>query len=698
MNFSALLPFAGAFFSGVMALVVAARAKRSFGEWALAAGLAGLTIESIFTGLSAHAVVYGEILRWQLWKFKVISVLPGIWLFFSLTYARGNARAFLSRWRSPLIAAFVVPIGLAIFFPDHLIGQLENTPRGTVIGLDLPGFCIHLTLLIASVIVLMNLERTFRASVGTMRWRIKFMLLGVGLLFIARAYTSSQILVLRSIDLSLGSVDAAALLIAVLLGVRSMLRSGHFALDVYPSQSVLQGSLTALLAGIYLLLVGVLAKVAAYFGGDSAFAIKAFVVLLALVVLAALLQSDRVRLHLGRFVSRNFQRPLYDYRTVWRKFIEDTASQVEQAELCRALVKLMADVFQALSVSIWLVDDARETIGLAGSTFAPGTATHELVLRQDEAAAALAYFKLHPDPLYIETEKTGWAQAMKRMHPLQFPNSGERVCVPVIARGEVVGIITLGDRVAGAAFSLQDFDMLKCVADHAAASLLNVQLSQRLLQAKELEAFQTMATFFVHDMKNAASTLNLMLQNLPVHFNDPAFREDALRGVSKTVRHMNHLIGRLSMLRNELKIHPSVADLNEVANAAVSSLESGPNLTVVKDLVAMPPFAFDRDQVSKVVTNLVLNSREALTGPGEIRVSTRRIDNWAILTVTDNGCGMSPEYVRRSLFRPFQTTKKSGLGIGMFQSKMIVDAHGGRITVVSEPGKGTTFEVHLPTK
>ena len=64
--------------------------------------------------------------------------------------------------------------------------------------------------------------------------------------------------------------------------------------------------------------------------------------------------------------------------------------------------------------------------------------------------------------------------------------------------------------------------------------------------------------------------------------------------------------------------------------------------------------------------------------------------------VSDNGCGMNPEFLNRSLFRPFQTTKKNGLGIGMFQSKMIVEAHKGRIEVESEPCKGTTFRIYLP--
>jgi signal transduction histidine kinase len=67
-----------------------------------------------------------------------------------------------------------------------------------------------------------------------------------------------------------------------------------------------------------------------------------------------------------------------------------------------------------------------------------------------------------------------------------------------------------------------------------------------------------------------------------------------------------------------------------------------------------------------------------------------------VFSVRDNGCGISPEFLRRSLFRPFQTTKKTGIGIGMFHCKTIVDAHQGRIEVESQPGQGTTFRVLLP--
>jgi signal transduction histidine kinase len=101
----------------------------------------------------------------------------------------------------------------------------------------------------------------------------------------------------------------------------------------------------------------------------------------------------------------------------------------------------------------------------------------------------------------------------------------------------------------------------------------------------------------------------------------------------------------------------------------------------------------------KVATNLIFNAREAVPQvSGQVRIETSQKNGWAVLAISDNGCGMSPEFLSRSLFRPFQTTKKNGLGIGMFQSKMIVEAHQGKIEVESEMGKGTTFRILLPLK
>ena len=677
--------------SGSFAAVAAWGARRSIARWAFVAAMALAALECAVAAIAAAADFADEALPWQGWRLAAMAGGALAWWLFSGTYARGDVERFLRQFQ--FVVGASVAAGVTLAFARHHIVEAVHPAGidGWVVRVGWAGLAIDGATLVAAVASVMNLERTYRAAIGTMRWRIKFAVIGVGLLLVTRVYTTSEILLFRGFALRLQTADYGALIVAMPLIAWSFTRTGHIDLDVYPSGSALKSSFTLLIAGVYLLVVGLLAKAVTLLGGDAAFGLKAFIVLVALVVLAIAVQSDRLQLRLRRFVSQHFQRPLHDYRAVWRKFTDGTASRVERADLCRALAALVADAFQALSVRIWLLNDRRDCFTLAASTSQRGTAGDERIA----ADPILGWFETRREPIDFELVKDRWGLLLQGAHPSDFPNGGHRICVPLFGRGELLGIVTLGDRVSGTPYTTQDLELLTCIGDHAAASLLNVQLSQKLLQAKQLEAFQAMAAFFVHDLKNAASTLNLMLQNLPVHFDDPEFRADALRGIGKTVDHINRLIGRLTALRHELTIDPSDADLNEIVAQVLARFGSTQPPVVIPDMKPVPPIRCDRDQLQKVITNLVLNATEAVSRDGRVRVATGQENGWVVLTVDDNGCGMTEEFVSQSLFRPFQTTKKSGLGIGMFQSKMIVEAHGGRIAVASQPGTGTRFQVFL---
>jgi len=694
-----ILACTGAVCAAAVALIAAGRSWRSVSVWFFVAGMALLGVESVFLGLAIEPFTLHveEVERWHLWSLRVLSCLPGVWLPFSLSYARGNYRESFRQWRYVLVGAVVLPVLLVTVAPR---GQLFFAPEHPeeetwvwIVQLRPAGMALYLVFLLSVVMVLMNLERTFRTAVGTMRWRIKFMILGLAVVFCVRAYTASQALLWPKIDPSLMEVNCGALVLGCLLMLRSLFRDVS-EVAVYPSRAVLGNSLTALVAGLYLIGAVILVKLAALIEGFKA---KAFLFLLLLVAVMVVAFSDRVRLHTRRFISRYFQRPLYDYRTVWRTLTERIASRVKQPDLCQAAAMLISEIFQVLSVTIWLVDDKKENLVFAGSTSLSADSGAGLQPQKDEALAIITALQNLREPVEFESSEEDWAMALRRSNPSGFRTGGRRLCVPLMAGGQLLGVIALGDRVGGILFSVQDIDLLRCVGDQVAAGLLNAQLSQRLLQAKELEAFQTMSAFFVHDLKNTASTLNLMLQNLPEHFDNPDFRQDALRGMAKTCEHINHLISRLSLFRHDSQIKLVPSDLNEVVSAVLSNWSGLAGLTLVKNLRPCSGVLLDREQIHKVVTNLVINASEAVSpSSGEIRVETSQSNGWAVLAVSDNGCGMTPEFVRRALFRPFQTTKKKGLGIGMFQSKMIVEAHGGRIEVESEDQKGTTFRMLLP--
>ena len=125
--------------------------------------------------------------------------------------------------------------------------------------------------------------------------------------------------------------------------------------------------------------------------------------------------------------------------------------------------------------------------------------------------------------------------------------------------------------------------------------------------------------------------------------------------------------------------------------ATLASLDGHFRAQVTPELGEVPPVALDAEQIQKVLENLLLNANDAVAEGGHIGVSTGFRDGWAEIAVSDDGCGMSAEFVEKRLFRPFQTTKKQGMGIGLFHSRTIVEAHGGRLEVTSAEGKGSTF-------
>lgn len=698
MQLIAIIAIADAALAGVLALVALLREKRSVASLSFAGIMALMCAEKIAHIFSFQPASPAALLDSQRLALMIASALPVCWLAFSLSYSRGNSTEFLRRWRFALFLAVIVPIFLTFFIGEDLLiaRSIEGSPENWAIGLGLSGIILNGFTLLVAAVVLMNLERTFSTATGTMRWRIKYLLLGCGVLLGARIFTSSQAVIFYGIKSSALQIHTIAGLVGLSLIAFSLVRGRLAQVDIYPSHAFLYRSLTATLAGVYLVGMGILAKLTSVLGGSENLPLQALVVLIALVGLAVLLMSDRLRQRLQIAVSRHLSRPLYDYRSLWTLFAERTASLLTREALCREVARLTSETFNVLSVTIFLFDEQNQQLSFGASTSLSEDTANKILQTRGGDLGSISDSVIKPDPLDLNTSKEPWVINLRNLNPDHFNKGGSRVCVPLVAAGRFLGLITLTDRVNGIEFSAEDFDLLKCVGAQTAASLLNIKLAESLLRSKELEAFQTMSTFFVHDLKNTALMLSLMLQNLPVHFANPAFREDSLRSIAKTNSRINDLISRLSLLREGLKIAPQDADLNALVTSCLSGLKDLPGVDLSQNLEPLPKVKIDSDQIQKVLTNLVLNARDAVGEHGEIRVATKRSNGWAVLQVSDNGSGISPEFLSQSLFRPFQTTKKKGIGIGMYQSKMIVEAHSGRIEVESEVGKGTTFRILLP--
>jgi putative PEP-CTERM system histidine kinase len=696
VSVNSALALAAATFSAALAGAAAYRGRRSLATWCFAAGMLTFALESFFGATWDGAFVPEKASFWGALTMLTKSLLPVFWLCFSLTYSRGNPRELPAKSRLLVLAAFLIPVGVSLVFLNQLVPIFPPIEIGgnRWMSADAAAKTLNAILLLAAVLILMNLERTFRAAVGTMQWRIKFIVLGLGIVFGARIYTLSQALLFSRGAPPLNGIDTVALLIGCASMVVASVRSGFGEIDVYPSHAVLRTSLTVILAGAYLFIVGVLAQVVARTGGSATFQFQAFVVLLGFALLAVLLLSNRIRQNIRCFVSRHFKRPQYDFRQIWTRFTRCTSSVLDQPSLCAAAAKLISETFNVLSVTIWLFDE-QERLAFAASTSRSEREANDAIPNLANLGAALTKIRGLSKPFDLEKAKGDCSESLRQIGSSQFRTGGNRICAPLWTGDQCIGVAILADRVGGVPYTIEELDLLKCMADQIAVSLLNLRLTEEIMRGKELEAFQAISAFFVHDLKNAASTLSLTLQNLPVHFDDPAFRQDALRGIGETANRINQLISRVGALRSlELKL--AEVDLNLLVTDAIKVLNGTPGISVVKAFHLQPKLKVDQDQFGSVITNLLLNARDAVRSGGEVRVETSQSDGWAILSVVDDGCGMSPAFLRASLFRPFQTTKKKGLGIGMFQSKMIVEAHRGKIQVESEPGAGTTVRVMLP--
>jgi putative PEP-CTERM system histidine kinase len=696
-----VLALAAGMSSAALAAAAACRKQRSLATWCFSAGMLTFALESLFGAIANDALLPEKAAFWGTLAMVAKSFLPGIWLTFSLTYSRANYRDFLVRSRWLLLGVFLVPLLslAAIYRPFFYVIAYKPPVDGWGLMLDDPAKILNVLVLVSTVLILTNVERTFRAAVGTMRWRIKFLVLGLGVIFGARIYTGSQALLFSDYSSGRLSVEATALLIGCALIAVAYLRTGFSEIDVYPSRAVLQTSVTVLLTGAYLFVVGVLAQIVVRFGGAASFPIDAFVVLLGVAVLAVLLLSDRARQSLQLFISRHFKRPQYDFRQIWARFTRSLSSALDETALGTIAARLISETFGALSVSTWLFDEQGERLIRVNSTSdaeqAPSDdSTTSIEARELNSAELIKLSR----PFDLGRAKEKWARDLMERSSGQFRTGGSPICVPLIGGEHCLGAIVLADRVRGLGYSAEEMDLLRCIGEQVAASLLKLRLTEEIMERKELEAFQTMSAFLIHDLKNAASTLGLMLENLPTHFNNPAFREDAFRGIGSAASRINDLINRMNALRHELRLKPAELDLNLVVTEALATLNGTLENKLVTKFDQIPKILADGQQLQSVCTNLLLNASDAVGTNGRITVETTRQGEWVALFVSDNGCGMSEQFIKNSLFRPFRSTKKKGLGIGMFQSKTIVEAHQGRIHVESQLGVGTTFRVMLPLK
>jgi signal transduction histidine kinase len=248
-------------------------------------------------------------------------------------------------------------------------------------------------------------------------------------------------------------------------------------------------------------------------------------------------------------------------------------------------------------------------------------------------------------------------------------------------------------------------DNLRPLADNV--GLVTQQLREQLAREAETRQFQSfvrLSAILTHDLKNAIEALSLTVTNMERHFDDQEFRADAMKTLRSATEKLRALVTRLSTpvttLSGEHKL-PRPVDLVPMIKR-VAAVIAKPAQSEHEIQIKLPESLFalvDIDRMDKVIENLIINALESMGAKsGTLTIEGGMTDDdKPFFSVTDTGEGMSQQFIEEKLFHPFATTKKRGVGLGLYTCREVVRANGGTIEVDSKKNAGTTFRVMLPS-
>lgn len=228
---------------------------------------------------------------------------------------------------------------------------------------------------------------------------------------------------------------------------------------------------------------------------------------------------------------------------------------------------------------------------------------------------------------------------------------------------------------------------------------------RREAENRQFQAFIRLSAMLTHDLKNAITGLSMLVSNMERQFHREEFRADAISSLREATEKLRSLVARLNKpaetLSGEYRRALQPVDLVAVIRRVIESAAANSSFHEVEQrLPDTLEVVVDAERIERVIENLIINAREAMGAKaGKLTVEAgRENDEQVFVTVADTGAGMSAEFIRTKLFQPFATTKKQGLGLGLYTCREIIEAHGGSIKVESEQGSGTRFRIVLPSR
>lgn len=623
---------------------------------------------------------------WFAYVFDALRV--GAWAGFLLLLLAGRDEALGNGFVNVRFLRYLaLPIFLLLAMPR---AGLEPWSIASSKGSPLPAN--YYAWLAAAIFGLVLAERLYRLTPANQRWAIKPLVIGLGGMFAFDVVLFSVAILFHRLDPTIWSARGLANAVVVGFVAIANARNRSWTLDLHVSRGVVYQSTALLLTGGYLVLVASAAYWVHLYGGNWAGTLKVALVFSALLALVVLVLSGSMRSRLRVLINKHLFSYRYDYRQEWLKFTRLLGTSEPGENLYHQVVRALADLVESTGGAIWL--ERRGAFVQVANLNLGHVTEKEPVAESFGSFLARTEWVIHLG----DVEKSSANYSGLTIPPWLRALEGAWLLVPLVNQSELIGFVVLARPRAPIELNWEVRDLLKTASRQASSYLAQVLAKKALMEVEQFDSFNRLSAFVVHDLKNLVAQLALVVKNAERHRDNPEFQKDMLETV-------DHAVGRMNQLMLQLRIgtvpieKPRPIDLDSVLQRIVSTKKIQGSMI---DLLPgdIPRVMAHEDRIERVIGHIVQNAidaTEAMKCPnGRVAIRVNRHSNRVVVGIVDQGIGMTEDFMENRLFRPFQTTKSQGMGIGMYESMQYITGIGGCIEVNSVLGAGTRFDIFLP--
>ena len=467
---------------------------------------------------------------------------------------------------------------------------------------------------------------------------------------------------------------------------------GRAGLSFRPSRAVTFSSLSLAVLAMYFLAMVALANGVARLSGDLARVTQVGFLLAAATVSLVWLPSQRLRGLARVLILKHLFKHRYDYREEWLRFTRTIASAAGQgSSLHERAIQSLADIADSPAGLLFTPLDNGD-LALAARWRWPTLDTPAVAM-----PSALARL-LEKRALIIDLDEVRAG----------IDHAGEALLVPAWLRGEaqawasvpllhgerLVGVIVLSRPHLPRGLDWEDFDLLGVAGQQVASYLAEQSGQDALADAERFDQFNRRMAFVMHDIKNLSSQFGLLARNAERHVENPDFRADMLVTLRNSADKLDALVCRLGRYGRSNPQSLGPIDLDDLLSRLVRRYGATHQIDFIGDsgceVVATV------EPLEQALGHLIQNAIDASAADAPIVIEVRQAALRGEIAIIDAGKGMSPQFLRHDLFRPFVSSKENGFGIGACEARELIKAMGGRLDVESREGLGSRFVVSLP--